>query len=651
MVSQLLNFVFSFFPLATLTYLAYKIWERKRVPAGFPQFFLALVLTFISSFQTFLLVLFFEYLYDYEASIATIVFWIGLVFALWGISKVGKEISRDLSDEIKKVIKLIVLFSLVFTVVYYLPIYFKIQRTLIWKVGAAFYGLNSASLWGMFTLIALIADMAPEMKKKANVLRISSFYFLVEPLIYLTLVAFEVLPSQLFTARMFMATISTMLALYVVYFTLFFATKHLNQVVSKVERVYSGRIKLSSLRRVKVFILTSIPFIGVLIVLQTLLIKTFIEFETKRYADEKVKLLTSIGNSVQFSIRKSFEILEELSKDENVIKINIPALHSKYEIAFLRFPEYIRNASRVDEKGILRYTYPVDPKAIGRDVSYQERNKRFLILKKPIVSSVFRAVQGYDAIALEYPVFDQKGKFVGGVSCLIDVEKMLRHFSDMARGGLDSLIVFSVNTGDVIFAKDFEFIGKNFYDVLNKLVRSDVKSIVMDEINSSSSSGIAIQGRHKWLRKINYAFSFAKFELLKDDTEAWAIVNLLDEENLLKRLGYYLQVYYFMFFGSLLILGYLLLVYFNSLKYSFDLEEEIDRQTEKIFESERKYRELADNPVVGLAIYDENGFIFVNSRLAQIFGYELDDFLKLTPLEIIHPEDLDSWKKRTLKIL
>ena len=125
MIRHVLNFNFSFFPLATLTSLAYKIWERKRVPAGFPQFFLALVLTFISSFQTFILVLCFEYLYDYVASIATIVFWVGVISAMWGFSKIGGEISRDLRDEIRKVIKLTVLISLAFVVVYYFPICFK----------------------------------------------------------------------------------------------------------------------------------------------------------------------------------------------------------------------------------------------------------------------------------------------------------------------------------------------------------------------------------------------------------------------------------------------------------------------------------------------------------------------------------------------
>ncbi|CUU03896.1 PAS domain S-box-containing protein [Candidatus Kryptobacter tengchongensis] len=651
LLSQILNFVFSFFPTVTLVYLAYKIWDRKRVPSGFFQLFFALILTFVASFQVFILVLFFEYLYDYEASIATIVFWIGLIFALWGINKVGENISQNLSEEINKIIKWVVFLSLVFLVFYYLPIYFKIQRTLIWKVGALFYGFSSVSLWGIFTSIALIAGMVPEMRSKANVLKILSFYFLIEPLIYLTFVAFEVLPSWLFTARMLMSAVSVVIALYVVFFTLLFTLRYLNQIISGVERVYSGRIKLVSLRRIKKFVLTSIPFIGILLFLQAFLIKKYIEFEVERYAREKEKLLRSVGNNIEFALNESFKILKDLSEDKDVIEINIPMLHLKYARVFPRFPDYIRNVSRVDENGILRYTYPVDPKAIGRDVSYQEHNKKFLMLKKPVVSSVFKAVQGYDAVVLEYPVFDSKGKFRGGVSCLIDVEKMLEHFTKMTGGGLDEFLIFSVNSGSVLFASNYNFVGGNFYDVLNKLVRSDVKSLVAGEINSSSSNGTVIVGRHKWLRKINFAFSFVRFELLDDNTEAWAIVNLIDEENLLKRYGYHLQVYYILLFASLLILGYLLFIYFNSVKYSFDLEEELDRQVRVVFDSERKYRELADNPFVGLAIYDENGFISVNRRLCEILGYELDELMKLTPFDFIHPEDRDKWVERAIKLL
>ncbi len=652
MLSQILNFVFSFFPISALLYLAYRVWERKRTSAGFFHLFIALILTFIATFQTFILVLFFEYLYDYEVTIATIVFCIGLGFALRGIYKIAENISDEVNSEIKKIFKWIGFIALAFVIVYYIPIYFKIQRTFIWKVGGLFYGLNHILLWGIFNSIASISSLVEQLRNKAKILKVLSFYFLIEPLIYLTLVAFEVLPSWLFTTRMVMSAISVLLALFVVSFTMIFSLRYLNQVVSGVERVHPERIKLVTLRKIRSLVFTSIPFIGVLLFLQAFLIKKYIEFEVERYAMEKAKLLKSISNDLEFAIKSSFKILEELAQDKDVAEINLSALHSKYERAFRRFPDYVGNVSRVDEKGILRYTYPVDPKAIGRDVSYQEHNKKFLILKKPVVSSVFRAVQGYDAVVFEYPVFDSKGKFLGGVSCLIDVNKMLQHFSKIAGGGLDEFLVFSVNNGSVLFSSKTDLISQNFYDVIKKLVREDVRAIVQSEINSKDMNGLVLQGRHIWLRKINFAFSFAKIELIENDTETWAFVNLLDEPSLLKRFGYHLRVYGILFIASILIFAYLLFIYINSVKYSFTLEEEIVKQTNEIIESERKYRELANNPLVGLAIYDENGFKFVNSRLCEILGYEsMEEFLKLSPFKIIHPDDREKWVGRAMKLL
>jgi len=104
MISQILNFAFSFFPISALLFLAYRIWERKRTPSGFFHLFVALILTFIASFQTFLLVWFFEYLYDYEATGATIVFCIGLGFALRGIYKISENVSHgEVNFEVKQI--------------------------------------------------------------------------------------------------------------------------------------------------------------------------------------------------------------------------------------------------------------------------------------------------------------------------------------------------------------------------------------------------------------------------------------------------------------------------------------------------------------------------------------------------------------------
>ena len=64
----------------------------------------------------------------------------------------------------------------------------------------------------------------------------------------------------------------------------------------------------------------------------------------------------------------------------------------------------IRTISRVDERGVILASYPFT-EAEGSDISAQ---KHFAELKRelrPVVSDVFRTVQGFDGVALHVPVF------------------------------------------------------------------------------------------------------------------------------------------------------------------------------------------------------------------------------------------------------
>lgn len=652
LANQILNFAFSFFPIATLLYLSYRIWERKRVSSGFFKLFFALILTFISVFQTFLLVLFFEYLYDYEATIATIIFCIGLFLTLWGIDEIAGNISQDLMGEVRRIFKFVVFLCLVFALVYYVPFYLKSQGTLIWKIGALFYGFNSILIWGIFTSICIITSSIQELKKSAKVLRILSFYFLIEPLIFLTLVVFEVLPKWLFISRFVMSVISAVIAIFVASFAFIFAVKYIPKFLEKIEPLYSGRIKLVSLRKIRSLVFTSLPFIAVLLILQTFLVKTYLDFYVRRYAEDKSVVLENTARYIEFEIAEIFEKLHTLSHDPDVIRIDTSSIHLKYEKVFSQLPNYIGNISRVDEKGILRYTFPYNPKFIGRDVSYQKHNARFLLRRKPQASSVFKAVQGYDAVALHYPVFDPKGEFKGAVACLIDVKKMFGHFSELTKAGLDEFFVASLSDSSILFAKDLNLIGKNFYDFLNELVKSDVKPQIKSKFDSMSYGGLALKGRHKWGRKINFAFSFAKIRPVQEDVETWIAVNLIDEQSLLYRFSYVFGLFGILLTSAMIIFLYLILyVYFGSIRYSFQLEDELDRQTREIIESEHRYRELSDNPIVGLAIYDENGFIFFNRRLCEILGYDVESFKNLKPSDFIHPDDKDEYFEKTKQIL
>ncbi len=54
----------------------------------------------------------------------------------------------------------------------------------------------------------------------------------------------------------------------------------------------------------------------------------------------------------------------------------------------------------------------------GRDISGQEQVIRLSESRRPVLSNVFRTVEGFDAADLQYPVFSPQGEFMGSVSLL-----------------------------------------------------------------------------------------------------------------------------------------------------------------------------------------------------------------------------------------
>ncbi|MDD5628153.1 MAG: PDC sensor domain-containing protein [Elusimicrobia bacterium] len=61
----------------------------------------------------------------------------------------------------------------------------------------------------------------------------------------------------------------------------------------------------------------------------------------------------------------------------------------------------------------------------GADISKQEQVRKLHSTKKPVLSRVFRAVEGYDALDLEQPVKGPDGGLLGSVSMLIKPEALL----------------------------------------------------------------------------------------------------------------------------------------------------------------------------------------------------------------------------------
>jgi signal transduction histidine kinase len=86
-----------------------------------------------------------------------------------------------------------------------------------------------------------------------------------------------------------------------------------------------------------------------------------------------------------------------------------------------------------DARGVIVFTCP-DASSIHRDISFQKHVKEIMRRHDPVVSDVFRAIQGYDAVALHVPVL-RDGAYGGSLAITINFQVLAKRFFDGIRVG------------------------------------------------------------------------------------------------------------------------------------------------------------------------------------------------------------------------
>jgi len=63
---------------------------------------------------------------------------------------------------------------------------------------------------------------------------------------------------------------------------------------------------------------------------------------------------------------------------------------------------------------------------------------------------------------------------------------------------------------------------------------------------------------------------------------------------------------------------------------------------EALYESEEKYKIITENSLTGIFIHQDDRFIFVNDRFAEIHGYKTEELLGEHHLTLIHPDERET---------
>jgi signal transduction histidine kinase len=321
-------------------------------------------------------------------------------------------------------------------------------------------------------------------------------------------------------------------------------------------------------------------------------------------------------------------------------------------------PQDIGNATRVSAEGILTYTYPENPRAIGADISYQKHVKEVLRSHAPVVSEPFMAVQGYKAIALHYPVFDASGlsagkagkKFLGSVAVILRFDRLAELFMQPLADEGDRLVMLVNSEGIILSSARIEDIGKSFFDVVtgHKIVPDILTAIQSAKPGYSSYQSEDSRG--------NVETFYAVYQPMQLANQTWMVIVGRSEQQLTSIMKQFTRNFY-LSTGVLVLIALLVFLEFSHKSHEIilsrekarlveelertvkdrteemrrlneNLENMVEQRTAKLSEMQVFLRSIVDNLVERLVVVDPDlRIVEVNRRFLEEEGVVREDVL------------------------
>ena len=347
------------------------------------------------------------------------------------------------------------------------------------------------------------------------------------------------------------------------------------------------------------------------------------------------------GRGIEEYFSDLITFLTKVSESGHVISLDDQG-RKELDFALKINREGIKAITRVDEMGRILYTLPYDGTAIGKDISYQKHIREIMKTRKPVVSDVFTAVQGYNAVALHVPVF-KGNEYRGTLAFLIDFQAISKRFlKDIrigetgyawmtSREGIELYCPVPGHTGKSVFenCKDFPTIISMAKEMVKG--RQGVTTYLFDQIRD---------------QKVKTVRKHAIYMPVKVGDSFWSIVVALSEDEILASLESFRNK--IIFVVGLLLLCSAVFSFYGMRAWGI-IREEAKRQKieEALRESEEKYRILFEgiNDAVFVHDLDEDclpgRFLQVNDVACRHLGYTREELMSLTPRDITMPEEYE----------
>lgn len=210
-----------------------------------------------------------------------------------------------------------------------------------------------------------------------------------------------------------------------------------------------------------------IPFIVILIVLAISVVILAKIFQLKEVMTPSGKarsiVLGKVAEKVQSALTSANRDFSLAAKDIARYDLMSDPVRSILKELAARHP-FIVDCCIVDTNGIMVVVEPEHFKSFEEsDIHDQEQVQKIYQTHLPVMSKAFMAVEGFQAVDIEYPIMNAGDEFVGSLSMLIRPDSMLVDIIKPIIKGVPVNVWVLQKDGVILYDRNKEEIGRNLF--------------------------------------------------------------------------------------------------------------------------------------------------------------------------------------------
>ena len=335
--------------------------------------------------------------------------------------------------------------------------------------------------------------------------------------------------------------------------------------------------------------------------------------------------------------------LSSLSKIDEIIKAD--AVGERYMQLFHEAnQEQISSITRLDDRGVILHNFPINS-SVGADISDQKHIRELLRDHKPVISDVFKAVEGFEAVALHVPIF-RGPVFRGSLGILIKFESLAKRYLEVIKIDETGYAWVISRDGTTLYSPIAGFTGKSVFENIKGFPSLDV---MVDDMLKGHAGATLYTFDRIGDRNVGQIRKYAVYTPVHIGSTFWSIAVVSAEQDVLSGLICFRNKLAFVI-GALFISG-LVFSTLGAKAWLIVKEEEKRQQAErKLRESEdslriaeQRYRGIFENAPEGIYQTSPEGrFLVGNPALARILGCDSPEEVVSTITDSAHQVWVDT---------